>query len=412
MQESQSNNTTTIRCTNCAILIPSSLKADRCCSCQLFRSSLRSSLSKKSRAGELSATKRLEPASHTPFCCLTRNELTTRLRNLRTLHTSTTRQLTILKRRLEAAIDQSGVNVDESTHADLAEIINKQNSAIIEKYPADTFPRIFWEQQLKVATSTTRDCRGHRWHPLMVKWALYLQHQSSSSYETLRSSGCFALPSQRTLRDYSHCINESTGFSDEVDAQLMRAPEIANAEEWQKIVILLLDEMHIRDDLVYDKHTGALVGFSDLGDINAHLNAFEQSLSADKCDESLATTMLVIMVRGLFTKIQYPYVQFPARNLSGHELFAPLWEAVFRLEKSTLKVVGVTFDGAKPNRRLVMLHKPTDPNASTIYKVPNPYASDGREIFFFSDPPHLVKTARNCFSSKARMLWVRLLSIT
>ncbi len=228
----------------------------------------------------------------------------------------------------------------------------------------------------------------------------------------MRSSGCFALPSQRTLRDYSHCINESTGFSDEVDAQLMRAPEIANAEEWQKIVILLLDEMHIRDDLVYDKHTGALVGFSDLGDINAHLNAFEQSLSADKCDESLATTMLVIMVRGLFTKIQYPYVQFPARNLSGHELFAPLWEAVFRLEKSTLKVVGVTFDGAKPNRRLVMLHKPTDPNASTIYKVPNPYASDGREIFFFSDPPHLVKTARNCFSSKARMLWVRLLSIT
>ena len=239
----------------------------------------------------------------------------------------------------------------------------------------------------------------------MIKWALYLHHQSSSSYETLRSSGCFALPSQRTLRDYSHCIKSNAGFSNETDVQLMSAPEVANAKEWQKIVILLLDEMHIRDDLVYDKHTGALLGFADLGDINSHLAAFEQSLSTEMCDDSVATTMLVIMVRGLFTKLQYPYAQFPTRNLAGHELFDPFLEAVFRLEKCTLKVIGVTFDGAKPNRSFVKLHKPSQ-QTELVYKVPNPYASDGREIYFFSDPPHLVKTARNCFASKARQLWV------
>ena len=296
------------------------------------------------------------------------------------------------------------MKVDESTHSDLAKIMTKQHSAVAAKYPPDSFPRIFWEQQLKMAT--TQDSRGRRWHPVMIKWALYLQHQSSSSYETLRSSGCFSLPSQCTLRDYSHCIKASAGFSDEVDMQLIRAPEVANAQEWQKIVILLLDEMHIRDDLVYNKHTGALLGFCNLGDINTHLTAFERSLSTDRTDESLATTMLVIMVRGLFTKLQYPYAQFPARNLTGHELFDPFWEAVFRLERCGLKVVGVTFDGAKPNRRFVALHRPANQKASSFYKVPNPYSADGRDIFFFSDPPHLIKTARNCFASKARLLWV------
>jgi len=44
------------------------------------------------------------------------------------------------------------------------------------------------------------------------------------------------------------------------------------------------------------------------------------------------------------------------------------------------------------------------------YKINNPYSSDGREIFFVSDPPHLIKTVRNCFAnsfahSESRMLW-------
>lgn len=41
-----------------------------------------------------------------------------------------------------------------------------------------------------------------------------------------------------------------------------------------------------------------------------------------------------------------------------------------------------------------------------MHKVPNPYASDGRDLLFFSDPPHLMKTTRNCWNSKARSLWV------
>ena len=46
---------------------------------------------------------------------------------------------------------------------------------------------------------------------------------------------------------------------------------------------------------------GALLGFTNLGDIDAHLTWFEQSLQDDDSQNpSLANTMLVIMVRGLY----------------------------------------------------------------------------------------------------------------
>lgn len=121
------------------------------------------------------------------------------------------------KRKFETAIDRSGMIVDECTHSDLAEIMKEQNNAFAAKYPTDSFPRVFWEQQLKMAT--THDSRGQKWHPVMIKWALYLQYQSSSTYKALRFSGCVALPSQRTLDAFEQSLstdqcNESFGNND------------------------------------------------------------------------------------------------------------------------------------------------------------------------------------------------------
>lgn len=77
--------------------------------------------------------------------------------------------------------------------------------------------------------------------------------------------------------------------------------------------------------------TGSLIGFIDVGDINSHLKAFEQSLSANQgSQETLANTMLVFMVRGLFSKLKY---QFPTHSVKSDELFDPFWESVCRLER-------------------------------------------------------------------------------
>ena len=53
-----------------------------------------------------------------------------------------------------------------------------------------------------------------------------------------------------------------------------------------EFVVVILDEMHIRDELVYDKHAGNLVGFTDFGDVNHHLESLEwsvrESITADQ----------------------------------------------------------------------------------------------------------------------------------
>jgi len=87
----------------------------------------------------------------------------------------------------------------------------------------------------------------------------------------MRHSGaldvCIWLPSQRILRGCTYYVQASTGFSTEVDRMLMQAAAVDTCPEREKCTILLLDEMHIREDLVFDKHTGAMIGFANLGNI-------------------------------------------------------------------------------------------------------------------------------------------------
>ena len=120
-----------------------------------------------------------------------------------------------------------------------------------------------------------------RWHPLMVKWCLYLRHKSSSAYKLLRESGCLTLPSQRTLRDYTHHVKTTVGFSAEVDRQLIQAAQSETCLEFQKCILLLIDKMYVQEELVYQKKNGSLVGFVNMGDINTHLLDFESSLKED-----------------------------------------------------------------------------------------------------------------------------------
>ena len=72
----------------------------------------------------------------------------------------------------------------------------------------------------------------------------------------VKESGVIKLPSQRTLRDYTHHIHAGVGFSTETDRHLMTAARMGEAPEREKYVLLVMDEMHIKEDIVYDKHTG------------------------------------------------------------------------------------------------------------------------------------------------------------
>lgn len=90
-------------------------------------------------------------------------------------------------------------------------------------------------------------------------------------------------------------------------SNFLEAAKLATSPDYHRLVILLIDEMHVKEDLVYDKHSGRMIGFVDLGNINNHLSRFEQSLTDDEhaMDDTpiLAKSMVAFMVRGLFTTL-------------------------------------------------------------------------------------------------------------
>ena len=180
------------------------------------------------------------------------------------------RRVRKLKLRVEN-LSKEGVEVDSDSHEDLLAIMKENSEKVVAKYPDNSFARLFWSQQLKAAQQ--KSSKSMRWHPVMVRWCIYLRHISGKGYNLLRDSGCISLPSQRTLRDYTYYNKACTGFSAGTDEELVRL--LQGCEEWQKIVLLLLDEMYIKEDIVYNKHTGRIVGFTDLGDVNNHLLRYD-----------------------------------------------------------------------------------------------------------------------------------------
>ena len=247
----------TIRHSKCDILVLSGTL--RCANCFDYRKDLHT-MSRHAILGQ--STEKAAIKSHANYRYLSTPEKLLRMKNLHHDNRVAHMRLRRLEVRLRQAIEDNGVSLDADVTDDLHNVMESEEDKVMKDVQPGTFRHIFWQQQKQAAT---RDKRGMHWHPAMIKWCLYLRHQSSQAYDTLRESGCIHLPSQRTLRDYSHCVKSQTGFSAAVDKQLMEAANLSSCKPYERLVILLLDEMYIREDLVYIKRTGRLVGFVSLG---------------------------------------------------------------------------------------------------------------------------------------------------
>ncbi len=110
----------------------------------------------------------------------------------------------------------------------------------------------------------------------MIKWCVNLKLISSSAYNALRTSGFLKLPSERTLRDYSNVFESKVGFQDEVDKQLLDEVNAKSLPPSRKFVGLILDEMKLKEGIVYNKTSGSVIGFTSIGDINDDLLKLER----------------------------------------------------------------------------------------------------------------------------------------
>lgn len=132
--------------------------------------------------------------------------------------------------------------------------------------------------------------------------------------QDLRESGCIALPSQRTVWDYTYFLDSRIGFTNDVDKHLTETANLSSLADYQKCVAVI---MHIKEDLVFNKHSGDLVGFANLGSVNNLLLQCECSLECDDASPDFAKSMFVFLVRGLFIQLNFPYAQFACKSVSG-----------------------------------------------------------------------------------------------
>ena len=281
---------------------------------------------------------------------------------------------------MQAQIENDSIAVSETLEKDVLTIMGGQNLEITPHM------KFFWEQQVRLRQANKF---GRRFHPQVIRFALSIHAKSASAYRELRDSGALILPSERVLRDYKNYFKPGAGITKGNVEELKE--KTSNFSGIQKYVAVIMDEMKIQENLVFDKTSGELIGFIDLGDpLTTFANTDEET--------PIASHALAFLVRGLCTNLKHVVAYYFTGNVTSFQLLPLFWKVVGVLETTVkLWVIAAVNDGASPNRKFFALHAKLGGTlpCGLMYKIPN-FFFLARMIYFFADVPHLIKTARNC----------------
>ena len=97
--------------------------------------------------------------------------------------------------------------------------------------------------------------------------------------------------------------------------------------------------MKIQDNLVWDKHSGELIEFVDLGDISVDFATLRKT-------QTLARHVLVFLVKSVVNPMSYSFATFATDGITVYQIMPIFWQAVKYLEKINLKLIAATADGA------------------------------------------------------------------
>ncbi|XP_052130814.1 uncharacterized protein LOC127751374 [Frankliniella occidentalis] len=330
---------------------------------------------------------------------LTESQMLNKLQEQRQELEKARKRIGRLHSKMEVLIKKEGVKVEQSMSDALSEILNDSKMT-----PAQS---IFMQQQIKA--SQVEKSSSMRWHPTMLRLALAIHLTSPSAYELLRDTGMVKLPSSRTLFEYSHANRIKEGIDavviEKLSARVTKLCEEINPttklpEKHKKYHILMADEMYISQNLVFQKFSGKLLGFTSLDDIDSEIRNLEGHLDnpEKELDPVMASKIMVYMVKGVSNGQKEVVATYASANLSATQMYAWTWKVIGALERSGIAVVAFVCDGSSTNRAFIKKHKACDtdqdPN-DIVYCTWNKCAR-GRKLFFISDVPHLLKTIRNC----------------
>ncbi|KAK3909864.1 Transposable element P transposase [Frankliniella fusca] len=369
--------TKTIRSHECDLILP--IYSWKCTAC--FNLGKRLKRKKRTAAEETSKFKN--------NCCLTKEEALNKLGTQAKINKNERSKNAKLQQKVRDALERNSIPVQEDLSEALANILRDSNLTPLQQ--------LFIQQQYKA--SQAKGARGMRWHPTMIRLALALKSSSTGCYRDLIDSGAVRLPGLRTLYDYEHALPHEEGVHYEKFEEIRKQIESYN-ENYKTFHKLFMDEMHISQKLVTNKHSGEIIGYVKLSEVEEEMKLLTAKMNGDVHNDEpeLARKMLVYMIKGIATNLKKVVGSFTTGNLSKGQLFERTWEVISACEKTGVKILAVVCDGAAENGAFFDMHQPATKHPGGIVFDSVNLAAPNRNIYFISDVPHLLKTIRNNFA--------------
>lgn len=183
-------------------------------------------------------------------------------------------------------------------------------------------------------------------------------------------------------RRYLSLIETPCGFSEHLLTLL--GERLGNKPEILRHGIIMFDEMKTRKNLRLDSKTLKYTGLVDFGDQKECGNINE-----------IADHGLVFAFHSLMDDCTQPIAVFASQGPTrGVTLAKLIVQCIAVLEKFGAKIHGVVSDGASTNRKFWTEVGCSGKMNCLKNSFPHPTIDD-REVYLFSDTPHLIKCIRN-----------------
>ncbi|XP_028394421.1 uncharacterized protein LOC114518606 [Dendronephthya gigantea] len=182
---------------------------------------------------------------------------------------------------------------------------------------------------------------------------------------------------------------QGIGISESLKKDILKimGRQSLGATDPPQYVAVVMDEMKIQSNLVFDKVSGEFMGFIDLGDPMTNFASL-----AD--EDPTATHALASLVRGLCTDLKHIIAYFFTRNVTSFQIMPLFWRTVAVLEVSiSLRVCAAVNDGASPNRKFFRLYPKLakEVNCDVVSDAEsNIYQSDDSD-WNYAPSPYIIK---------------------
>ena len=215
--------------------------------------------------------------------------------------------------------------------------------------------------------------KNSRYSDSIKQFAVSLHFYSPRAYEYVRKS--LHLPCSATIRAWAAAIQCEPGFLTDVIEHLQNT-----LKDDEKDCILLVDEMAIKKEVIWDVKNKKFAGHTDYGPILAEE------------PDSIATNALVVMAVGLKRPWFHPVAYFLVDRITSKMQAQIINEAISLLTEASLEVHGVTFDGCAKNIATARCLGCKIDKFDGSFKHPT---RPNKTLYVILDICHMLKLARN-----------------